>query len=290
MWQSATGAADEQVTLQNPTAGTYLIEANVFSYAEPFTWDLWYGNVPAEGGEGALTATPNPIPAEQGVATTYALSWSGLQPQTRYLGVAQYGESAVRTVLTVDSGQAPPTATEAPTISGDPRVGKKLTASPGTWEPADVSVAYQWLRDGQPIDGATGETYRVTKADAGTTLSVRVTATATAEGNPTPGVADSAGVFVKFTSHTKVTLNRYIGTSSQDYAVTVAVTPSGGAAATGEVEVWVNGRSYTGTLAEGTVTIPLPKQSKGVKVVIAQYDGSDTVTASTGVSGFVVYR
>lgn len=288
MWQSATGAADEQVTLHAPTAGTYLIEMNVFSFAEPFTWDLWYANVPAEGGEGALTATPNPIPAEQGVETTYALSWSGLQPESRYLGVAQYGESSVRTILTVESGQAPPTATEAPTISGDPRVGKKLTANPGTWDPADVEIAYQWLRDGQPIEGATGQKYKVTKADAGTTLSVRVTATA--EGNPTPGVADSAGVFVKFTSHTKVTLNRYIGTSSQDYAVTVAVSPSGGPAATGDVEVWVNGRSYTGTLAEGTVTIALPKQSKGVKVVIAEYVGSDTVAASAGVSGFVVYR
>ncbi|TFV84540.1 serine protease [Microbacterium sp. dk485] len=288
VWQSATGAADEQVTLQEPTAGTYLIEANVFSFTDPFTWDLWFGNVPAEGGEGALTATPNPIPAEQGVETTYALSWSGLQPQTRYLGVAQYADSAVRTVLTVDSGQAAPAATEAPTISGDPRVGKTLTATPGTWEPAEVEVAYQWLRDGQPIEGATAQTYKVTRADVGTTLSVRVTATAA--GNPTPGVADSAGVFVKFTSQTKVTLNRYVGTSSQDYAVTVAVTPSGGEAATGEVEVWVNGRSYTGALAEGTVTIPLPAQSRGVKVVIAQYDGSDTVASSTGVSGFLVFR
>jgi subtilisin family serine protease len=287
MWQSATGAADEQVTLHDPTPGTYVIEMNVFSFAAPFTWDLWFGNVGTEG-EGALTATPNPIPVQQGVETTYALSWSGLQPQTRYLGVAQYGESSVRTVLTVESGQAPPAATEAPTISGDPRVGKKLTADPGTWDPAEVDLAYQWLRDGQPIEGATDRKYKVTKADVGTTLSVRVTATA--EGNPTPGVAESAGVFVMYTSHTAVTLNRYVGTSAQDYAVTVTVTPSGGPAATGDVEVRVNGQRYTGTLTEGVVTIPLPRQSKGVKVVFAQYSGSDTVGASAGVSGFVVYR
>lgn len=287
VWQSASASADEQVTLQDPTAGTYLIEAHVYSFTDPFTWDLWAGTVAGDG-EGSLTATPNPIAAEQGVSTTYTLSWTGLQPQQRYLGVAQYGDSAVRTILTVDSGQAAPTATAPPTISGDARVGKKLTANPGTWEPADVEVAYQWLRDGQPIEGATARTYTVTKADVGTTLSVRVTATAS--GNPTPGVADSAGVFVKFTSHTKVTMNRYIGTTAQEYAVTVAVKPSGGDAATGDVTVWVNGRSYTGTLADGTVTIPLPKQSKGVKVVIAEYAGSDTVAASTGVSGFVVYR
>ncbi len=287
MWQSASGAADEQVTLQNPTAGTYVVEVNVYAFAEPFTWDMWSGSV-LPGGEGSLTATPNPLVVEQGTPVSYALSWTGLQPQSRYLGVAQYGDSAVRTILTVDSGEAPPSATTAPTISGEPRVGKKLTATPGEWDPADVEVAYQWLRDGQPIAGATAKTYKVTKADVGTTLSVRVTATAA--GNPVPGTADSAGVFVPYSSHTKVTMNRYIGTSSQEYAVTVAVTPSGGPAASGDVTVWVNAKSYTGTLVDGAVTIPLPKQSKGVKVVVAQYAGSDTVAASTGASGFIVYR
>ena len=287
VWQSASGSADEQVTLQNPTAGTYLVEASVYSFTDPFTWDMWVGNVSA-GGEGSLTATPNPVAAQQGVPTSYTLSWSGLQPQTRYLGLAQYGDSAVRTILTVDSGQAAPVATTAPSISGDPRVGKKLTADPGVWDPADVAITYQWLRDGQPIQGATDRKYKVTKADVGTTLSVRVTATA--EGNPTAGTADSAGVFVKFTSKTKVTMNRYLGTSSQDYAVTVTVEPSGGPAATGDVTVRVNQATYTATLVDGTVTVPLPKQSKGVKVVIVEYAGSDTVAPSLGASGFVVYR
>jgi subtilisin family serine protease len=287
VWQSATGAADEQVTLDAPEAGTYLIEANVFSYTEPFTWDLTYANVGGEG-EGALTATPNPIPAQQGVPTSYELSWAGLEPATDYLGVVRYGDSAVRTVLTVDTGAAAPVATAPPTISGTAAIGKKLTATAGTWDPADVTLAYQWLRDGQPIAGATASTYTVAKADAGTTLSVRVTATAA--GNPNVGTADSAGVVVKATSSTKVTVNRYLGTSSQDYAVTVRVSTSTGAAATGDVKVWVNTRSYTATLTDGVATIALPKQSKGVKVVLAQYGGSDLVSASTGVSGFVVYR
>ncbi|MGP3533372.1 S8 family serine peptidase [Microbacterium sp. RD1] len=287
MWQSASGSADEQVTLTDPTPGTYVVEVNVFAFAEPFTWDLWSGNVAADG-EGALTATPNPIPVEQGVATAYTLSWSGLQPQTRYLGLARYGESAVRTVVTVDSGQAAPTSTVAPAITGDPRVGKKLTASPGTWEPAAVEVAYQWLRDGQPIEGATTAKYKVVKADVGTTLSVRVTATEA--GNPVPGTADSAGVFVKFTSKTHVTLNRYFGTSSQNYAVTVRVSPSGGDPATGDVTVRVNSATYTGTLVDGAITISLPKQSRGVKVVRVQYGGSATVATSSDTTAFVVFR
>lgn len=101
-WQSATASADEQVTLPTPTAGTYLIVANVYSTTAPMTWDMTYANV-APGGEGALTATPNPIPVMQGQPTSYELGWSGLVAGTKYLGVVQYGDSAVRTIVSVDT-------------------------------------------------------------------------------------------------------------------------------------------------------------------------------------------
>lgn len=211
MWQSATGSADEQVTLDQPTAGTYLVEANVFSFTEPFTWDLTYANVEADG-EGALTATPNPIDATQGTPVTYALSWEGLDPDTRYLGVSQYADSAVRTVLTVDAGAAAPVNTALPTISGTPRAGETLTADPGEWEvagdeepapdaaaarpaaPGELQFSYQWLRAGEPIEGATAQTYVAAEADVDTLVSVRVTAIA--EDSAVPGVADSEPVFV----------------------------------------------------------------------------------------------
>lgn len=102
-WQSATGSADEQVTLPAPTAGTYLVVANVYATSAPMTWDMTYANVQPEG-EGAFTANPNPIPAVRGQATSYELSWAGLTAGTRYLGLVQYGESDVRTVVTVDAG------------------------------------------------------------------------------------------------------------------------------------------------------------------------------------------
>lgn len=101
-WQSATGSADERVTLPAPTAGTYLVVANVYSTSAPMTWDMTYANVQPEG-EGAFTATPNPIEAVRGQATSYELSWTGLTAGTRYLGLVQYGESAVRTIVTVDA-------------------------------------------------------------------------------------------------------------------------------------------------------------------------------------------
>ncbi|MET0448196.1 MAG: S8 family serine peptidase [Aeromicrobium sp.] len=286
-WASATASADEQVTIPDPTAGVYLIVANMYSTPNPMTWDMTAAVV-SPGGEGSFTATPNPLSVVKGATAEYTLSWTGLQPDTEYLGVVQYGDSSVRTLLTVDAGPAAPVATTAPTVTGTPKLGRTLTAEPGTWDPADVQIAYQWLRNGEPIDGATAKTYKVVRADVGTALSVRVTATQT--GNINPGVAVSGEVFVKTPSSTKVTMNRYVGTSSQDYTVTVAVSAAGETPATGEVEVWVDAKKYTGTLADGAVTFALPKQSRGVHVVVANYTGSDTRDGSTGISGFLVTR
>lgn len=108
-WQSATGSADERVTIPAPTAGTYLVVANIYSTTGPMTWDMSYANV-LPGGEGAFTATPNPLPVVRGVKTSYQLGWTGLAAGTRYLGLVQYGDSAVRTIVTVDV----PAAADAP--------------------------------------------------------------------------------------------------------------------------------------------------------------------------------
>ncbi len=101
-WQSATGSADERVTLKAPNAGTYLVIANVYSTSAPMTWDMTYATV-QPGGEGALTATPNPIAVTRGEKTSYELGWSGLTAGTRYLGLVGYGDSAVSTIVTVDA-------------------------------------------------------------------------------------------------------------------------------------------------------------------------------------------
>ncbi len=101
-WQSATGSADERVSVQDPVAGTYLVVANIYSTSAPMTWDMTYANV-LPAGSGGFAATPNPLAVTRGVDTSYELSWSGLDAGTRYLGVVQYGDSDVRSVVTVDT-------------------------------------------------------------------------------------------------------------------------------------------------------------------------------------------
>jgi serine protease len=65
-------------------------------------------------------------------------------------------------------------AAGAPKIGGTPEVGKTLTAAVGGWNPAPASFTFQWFRSGQKIAGATGRTYRLTGADAGKRISVKV--------------------------------------------------------------------------------------------------------------------
>jgi len=69
-----------------------------------------------------------------------------------------------------------------PTISGVTRQGQTLSADPGTWAGAPSGFTYQWARcdaagaDCAPIPGAISQTYLLGMADAGTRITVTVTA------------------------------------------------------------------------------------------------------------------
>jgi hypothetical protein len=68
----------------------------------------------------------------------------------------------------------PPSNTTPPSITGTPATGELLSADKGVWDGA-VSYQYMWLRDGATITGATSSSYRLTTADRGSMIRVRVT-------------------------------------------------------------------------------------------------------------------
>ncbi|WP_130176101.1 CAP domain-containing protein [Cryobacterium sp. SO1] len=87
--------------------------------------------------------------------------------KTGYTSVAK---TSAATALVVDNL----TATPVPRITGTARVGQTLTATPGTWSPAPVTLSYQWRRAGVVIPGATGRAFVVRSTDLGSTLTVTV--------------------------------------------------------------------------------------------------------------------
>jgi hypothetical protein len=164
-----------------------------------------------------LTANPgtwSPAPT----TTTYAWLREGVaingataatyQPVTADLGKklsvrvtsARAGYETTSKTSAATAAVAPGTFTTAPTptISGTVAVGSTMTANPGTWVPAATTTTYQWLRAGVEIPGATQQSYVLTAADAGMTLTVKVTGardgyeTTTKTSLPTAAAADGA--------------------------------------------------------------------------------------------------
>lgn len=116
---------------------------------------------------------------------------AGATSRTFALPPASLGKRVTVTVTATRSGYRTTSTTSAPsatvvrgtlkrgslTVSGAPTVGSTLTASAPGFGPAPVSFAWQWLRDGKAIAGATRHTYAPTTADLDRKLTVRVSLT-----------------------------------------------------------------------------------------------------------------
>ena len=148
-------------------------------------------------------------------AVTLAYQWlsngttiSGANSATYVPTSSDIGTQISVTVTATEDGYTTASATSAPTsmvqgvvtagtpaVTGSPAVGSTLTADPGSWAPADAILSYQWLSNGSPVAGASGNTYTPTESDAGKHISVTITgnksgyigasATSTATGNVT---------------------------------------------------------------------------------------------------------
>lgn len=93
--------------------------------------------------------------------------------------------------VTIVAGEAPANTVE-PAITGTPQEGQVLTASDGTWTgDPEPTFTYQWLADGEPIVGATADTYTPVTGDVDAMISVAVTGTNSA-GEAT-AVSDEVG-------------------------------------------------------------------------------------------------
>jgi hypothetical protein len=104
--ESATSSADESVSLQDPAPGKYVIDIDPFTPPPGGTtvdYRLDYYDVDAAATLGNLAANPNPVPVQNTAQTSYAATWSGLDPDSRYLGYFEYDGALTPTYLYVDT-------------------------------------------------------------------------------------------------------------------------------------------------------------------------------------------
>jgi len=98
---SASGSADEQVTMLDPAEGTYDVYVNGFSTPGGTTnYHLANFVVPSTDA-GNATVTPNPASVTQGVPATLTAGWSGLDPAQRWFGVIGYTGTDTVTLLSI---------------------------------------------------------------------------------------------------------------------------------------------------------------------------------------------
>ncbi|KRA32592.1 MULTISPECIES: ExeM/NucH family extracellular endonuclease [unclassified Nocardioides] len=205
---------------------------------------------------------------------------------------AATGTSTIVPITVAEPDPVPVVNNSLPTVTGTARVGKRLTATPGTWTPAPTSVSYQWLANLTPIPGATGSTLVLKAAQVGKRISVRVTAKAT-------GYLDALAVSAQTAAVVKgnVTLVNRIDPATRIVVnrtrVTVAVRPvnADGVAATGTVLVRIGTKTWSGTLSGGRVEIPLGvMKAAGLKTVYLRYLGNASLAEQREITSFTAVR
>ena len=87
-----------------------------------------------------------------------------------------YVTTTVTTAAVTVKPAAAPRATVRPTLAGTAAVGRVMTVRRGTWTSSPTAYAYQWLKDGVVMRGATATTFRLPSSLRGHTISCRVMA------------------------------------------------------------------------------------------------------------------
>jgi large repetitive protein len=281
--------------------GTVLSNVKVGVEGEP----LLVRRAPSISGPGKVGTVLTSTPAEwvlDGVTMKYqwlrdGMAISRATATTYTVTKADAGTSISLRVTGTKSGYAPGTTdsnaitavlgdaavnTVAPAITGDRKVGAYLTASTGTWNGTSLRYSYQWLRNGNPISGATGYRYRLATADAARLISVRVTATR--DGHE-PGSATSNAVRIaKLDSATATTLASTLIKPTQQGTAYIVVKVPGVARPTGTLRIF-DGSTRIKVVklpssAAGKRTVRLPRLKVGKHSISVRYSGTPRIKPS----------
>jgi surface-anchored protein len=168
-----------------PTSGTPVrFDVSIVGPGNVFTW--FTGSFGGVSNKYIDTVDPAadfiPVSRSAHVHTNWAFTQQGdyfitVTPSaTTTTGSTITGPGVVYHIHVGPASDAAPDALVAPEVVGTGIVGQALSIDDGYWLPLPHRFSYQWLRDGQPIAGATGASYTPVSGDAGRLISAQVTA------------------------------------------------------------------------------------------------------------------
>ena len=186
----------------------------------------------------------------------------------------------------------------APSVTGTPAVGSTLLADDGTWGPGTVALSRQWLRDGEPIQGATTSSYVVGPNDLGARISLKVKGTRTGllsrskTSVPTAPIGQAPPVVGPPAPVAKKAASISISVKGAKKKATLTITvKASGLKPTGKVTIKLgNKKLKTVTLKNGKAKVTLTKQKKGKRAYKVVYSGDSRVNAKTVTSKKVTIK
>lgn len=128
-------------------------------------------------------------------ASTYKTASADYQQEIkcRATGTNSSGSTAsTSAAVTIALGDALVNTT-LPKVTGTAAVGQTLSCSPGAWTPKAASYKYQWLRNGNNVQGATSKNFTVPTGYRGDKVACKVTAS---KKGFAKGVAKSSAVTI----------------------------------------------------------------------------------------------
>ena len=185
----APGASPGKLSIggdYSQTAGTLQAQIAGTGQGTTYDWLAVAGSVAISGGTLAILTDPqfDPAPTDTfdvvTAGATHTASGTGFATVT---GAALPGKSYAVNIITGPPGKVRlgftpgPQNTAAPSIPASAHPGDSIACDPGTWSGSPTSLAFQWLRDGAVIAGATSDHYAVTGDDVAKSITCRVTAT-----------------------------------------------------------------------------------------------------------------
>jgi surface antigen len=159
------------------------------------------------------------------------------------------------------------------TLSGAPRMGRRLAVTAGTYDPAGAEVTYAWLRNGERIPGATGLTHTLGVADVGRRITVQVTLRH-------PGYRDKTLLLAAPGPVTTAPSLRLAAVGKPRRAVVrMRVAAPGVTAPGGRAVVRIGRREVAARVVDGRLRVVLVDVPAGTRRVRVLYSGTDVVRA-----------